>query len=456
MRVVVTGGSGQLGTLVLERLVATRSVTNIVSLDLVPPTVPSPRIDWRIGDMRDPGLERHLEGADALVHLAFIVTRRASVETMRAVNVEGSKRIFEAAAQHGIKRIVYASSVGAYGMVPGQPSPVVESTPRKPSPSLTYADNKYEVEEFLDAFEANHPETAIVRLRPGLLLGRRIAHVSDGFLKRRVMPVFGDARGPIVWDEDVADAVLLGLSRDVRGAFNLAATDPLTGEELARLAGFRVVRVPEAAVNAAARASSVMDKVLGEQRLDIGWLTAAQIELIVSPERARTELGWKPRYPTSGDVAIALGKQTRSNPDPRITFFLSMVPRLAKMARGNGDVPSETNGMKLSIHVDVTGPRGEDFALSLDQGVIALKRGIPRPPDATVTLTADTFLELLNGTTDPVTANMIGKIRVRGEPLAGAVLTALITGFRRATEATGMQGRVARGLSRWFGDKGQS
>ncbi len=101
MRIVVTGGSGQLGTLVLERLVTQRQIKKIVSLDLLPPTVPSSRIDWRIADMRDPGLERHLEGADALVHLAFIVSRRASVEKMRAVNVDGSKRLFEAAAQHG-------------------------------------------------------------------------------------------------------------------------------------------------------------------------------------------------------------------------------------------------------------------------------------------------------------------------------------------------------------------
>src|SRR6185295_9388814 len=134
----------------------------VVSLDLVPPIVPSPRIDWRIADMRDPGLERHLEGADALVHLAFIVAAQASVDTMRAVNVEGSRRIFEAAAQHGVGRIVYSSSVAAYGIVPELPNPITETAPRYRSKVLTYAENKYDVEAFLDEFEALHPEIAVV------------------------------------------------------------------------------------------------------------------------------------------------------------------------------------------------------------------------------------------------------------------------------------------------------
>jgi UDP-glucose 4-epimerase len=450
MKVVVTGGSGQLGTAVLERLVATRTIKKIICLDLIPPTVPSARIDWRIADMRDPGLERHIEDADALVHLAFVVMRRASPETMRAVNVEGSKRIFEAAAQHGLKRIVYASSVAAYGVVPGQPTPIVETTPRKPSPLLTYADNKYEVEAFLDDFEVSHPDVSVVRLRPGVLLGRRVAHAGQTLLRRRLMPVFGDVRGAIVWDEDVADAVVLALMGQARGAYNLVASDPLPGEEVARLAGFRPIHVPKAAVDAASRASAALAPLLGEKRVDAGWLEAAWVELIVSPEKARAELGWKPRYPTSADVAIAFGKNARGNPDPRIRLFLSMIPRLARRAADQNEMPREARTLSIAIHVDITGPHGDDFALTLDKGVMTLVRGIPRPPQATIVLSSETFLELLSGKADPATAGMIGKMTVRGEPIAGLVLNGVINGFRRATEKDGMQGRVARGLSRWF------
>lgn len=450
MKVVVTGGSGQLGTQVLERLAATRKIKKIVSLDLVPPAVPSARIEWRIADMRDPGLERHLEGADALVHLAFIVARRASVETMRAVNVEGSRRIFEAAAQHGVQRIVHVSSVAAYGTGCEHPVPVVETTPLRPTPTLTYADNKFEVEQLLDGFEAAHPSIAVVRLRPGILLGRRISHVSEALLRRRVLPVLGDARGPIVWDEDVADAILLAVTGNARGAFNLVASDPLPGEEIARLAGFRSLHVPVTAVKVAAKASSALAPMVGERRIDAGWLEAGRFEMIASSEKARAELGWKPRYPTSADVALVFGKSVRSGVDPRIALFFSMIPRLARRAQKHGEIPHEAQTMKLAIHVDVTGPRGADYALTLDKGALTLKRGIPRPPDSAVTLSSETFLELLSGKLDVATAGMIGKIRVRGEPIAGLVLGGMISGFRRATEAEGVPGTIARRLSKWF------
>jgi nucleoside-diphosphate-sugar epimerase/putative sterol carrier protein len=456
MKIVVTGGSGQLGTHVLERLVATRKVKKIVSLDLVPPIVPSARIEWRIADMRDPGLERHLEGADVLVHLAFIVARRASVATMRAVNVEGSQRIFEAAAQHGVARVVHASSVAAYGVGCEHPVPVVESTPCKPTPHFAYADNKYEVERLLDDFEVRHPGIAVVRLRPGILVGRRISHVSEAFLRRRVLPILSDARGPIVWDEDVAEAVLLATMGDARGAFNLVASEPLTGDEVARLAGFRPVRVPRAAVSAVVRAASALSPIAGERRIDGAWLEAAQDDLVVSAEKAKAELGWKPRYPTSADVAIAFGKSVRVSTEPRIALFLSMVSRLSRRAQKHGEMPPEAGTMKLTIHVDVTGPRGADFALTLDHGKLTLKHGVPRPPDSTVTLATETFLDLLAGKLDPATAGMVGKIRVRGEPIAGMVLGGMIAGFRRATGWDGLQGRVARGLAKWFERGGTS
>jgi putative sterol carrier protein len=65
-------------------------------------------------------------------------------------------------------------------------------------------------------------------------------------------------------------------------------------------------------------------------------------------------------------------------------------------------------------------------------------------------LSVETLLELLAGKGEVATALLVGKIRVRGEPMGSVVLTGIIDGFRRLTSAGGMRGRVARGLSRWF------
>jgi UDP-glucose 4-epimerase len=446
MKVVVTGGSGQLGSLVLERLVASRKIKRIVSLDLVPPRVPSPKLDYRIADMRDPGLERHVEGADAVIHLAFVVARARSREAMRAANVDGTRRVFDAAALHGVGTVVYTSSVAAYGMVAGQPEPIVEDTPRRRTGILDYADHKYEVERMLDTFELEHPAMRVVRLRPGILLGRRVAHLPERVLHRRVMPLVGDEPAPVVWDEDVADAVLLALLGGARGAFNLVADHPLRGEELARLGGFRPLRLSAEGTARLLKLSAVF----GSEAPDPAWLQAANVRLIVSSARARQELGWKPRYPTAADVATALGKQTPRQMDRRIRLFLGLAPRMARHVRSPEEMSAGDRALKLVLHLDITGPRGGDYTLALDEGALSVRRGIPRPPDAVVTVSAETFLGMLAGTVNPNTASMTGKLRVRGEPIATLVMTGLVRGFRMATEQAGVGGKVARGISRWF------
>jgi nucleoside-diphosphate-sugar epimerase/putative sterol carrier protein len=445
MKVVVTGGSGQLGSLVLERLLSHPEVERIVSLDLVPPSLPDSRIDWRIADMRDPGLDRHLEGADALVHLAFIVMKPSPPHVMYAVNVEGSRRIFEAAARHGLSRIVYTSSVAAYGIVRDLPNPVVESTPRRRTPVLTYSANKFDVEAYLDSFETEEPGVRIVRLRPGILLGRRIAHVNERFLRRRVFPVVGGGRGPIVWDEDVAEAVVLALTREVRGAFNLVADDPLTGEEVARLAGFRPVRVPPSVFATLSKLSALS---LFKDSLDAGWLAAAEMDMVASAEKARRELGWKPRYPTSADVAIALGKHGRTRPSRRVEWFLEAMPRVVRAWQSDPTIAALPDN--FTVHLDVTGPRGGDFALRISSGAVSVSRGIPRPPTSTLRLSAETLMELLAGKEDVASAHATGTVQVRGAVVGERLLAGLVEGFQDATRKGGVGGTVARGVAKWF------
>ncbi|MGZ3440179.1 MAG: NAD-dependent epimerase/dehydratase family protein, partial [Polyangia bacterium] len=130
MRIAVTGAAGQLGTVVLRRLAVERGVTAIRSLDLRPPAVASGKLEHVRADVRDRDFARFLDGCDALVHLAFIVTGAPPRPVFDAINVGGSKNVIEAAVKVGIKKIVYTSSVAAYGVVHGHPRPIVETTPR--------------------------------------------------------------------------------------------------------------------------------------------------------------------------------------------------------------------------------------------------------------------------------------------------------------------------------------
>ena len=447
MKVVVTGGSGQLGSLVLARLAASRKVERVVSLDLVPPIVASKKIDWKIADVRDPGLERHFEGADALVHMAFIVARRAPVETMRAVNVEASKKLFAHAVREKLGAIVYSSSSAAYGLDGPHSSPIREDEPRRPTPWLAYADNKWEVEEHLDQLEARDPGLRIVRLRPTLLMGRRMDETAASLLRRGLMPKAGSGRIPVVWDEDVADAVVLALLGDVRGAFNLSADEAKPVEELAEAGGLRVLSVPKFARSGWSKLSPLLDR--SGSWGDPAWLAASDLDMEVSSERALSELGWKRSCDTSGDVMRRFAAEVPRKTDARITAFLKLVD-LSGRRIPEAQLTEEARRVKAEVHLNLTGPGGGDFVFSMNEGRVRVRRGVPRPPDTVLTMKAEALIEMLAGRLDLSAARMTGKVRMQGDPQGSFLFGALVTGFRASAGQPGVRGFAMGKLARWF------
>src|ERR1700737_3972700 len=86
--------------------------------------------DWVVGDLRDSGaLDRALDGADAVVHLAAI-SGEAPFEEILAANIDGTYRLFEAARRSSVKRVVYASSNHAVGFTPRTALLGVDTRPR--------------------------------------------------------------------------------------------------------------------------------------------------------------------------------------------------------------------------------------------------------------------------------------------------------------------------------------
>src|SRR5204862_2475306 len=106
------------------------------------------------------------EGADAVVHLAWLIQPARDRELTRRVNVDGSVRVFHAAADAGVPALVHASSVGIYAPAPKDRA-VDESWPATGVSTSFYARDKAACEQALDALEAERPGLRIARLRPG-------------------------------------------------------------------------------------------------------------------------------------------------------------------------------------------------------------------------------------------------------------------------------------------------
>jgi len=294
LRIAITGVSGYLGRLLLERFDADPAIRTIVGFDLVEPAGSSPKLEFHRMDVRDGDFGVHLTQVDALIHLAFIVapTRRLSAQQIRAINVDGSRRLFEAALECGIPRIVFASSIAVYGSHADNPPRIREGDPLRPNENWSYSAHKGAVESQLDDIERRSPEMIVIRLRPGILLGPSVDNLISRELSRGVMvSSFGYSRD-YVWDGDVVDAFRLALDHPRSGAFNLSAEGALTIERSAELLGKRVLKLSPRLALALARTCGFLRLAPPDA---IEWILAtSRGPLALDSSHARNELGWQP------------------------------------------------------------------------------------------------------------------------------------------------------------------
>jgi nucleoside-diphosphate-sugar epimerase len=279
-------------------------IESIVGIARRTPESSAEKVEWRAADIRHADLVRLFEGADVVIHLAWLIQPSRDEDTTRSVNVDGSARVFDAAARAGVPALVYASSVGAYSPGPKDRA-VDESHPTDGIETSFYSRHKAEVERLLDRFESEHPEVRVARLRPGLIFKREAASgirrlfagpLLPSFLVRPelipVVPEIADLRFQAVHSLDVGEAYRLAATKDVRGAFNVAADPVLDSERLGQLLRARPVPVPAKALRVAA-------DLTWKARLQPtppGWLDMALNVPIMDSTRARRELGWTPAY----------------------------------------------------------------------------------------------------------------------------------------------------------------
>jgi UDP-glucose 4-epimerase len=316
MKVAIVGATGNVGSALLRALERDERVREIVGIARRRPSTDVPKVTWEVADIGRPDtdLVAAFGGADVVVHLAWLIQPSRDERVLAAVNVDGSRRVFEAALAAGAGTIVHASSVGTYAAGPKDRA-VDESWSTAGIPTSTYSRHKAACERMLDELEAAHPHVRIVRLRPGLIFQRDAASEIRRYFLGPLMPnvLARPSLLPVVprvnrlafqavHADDVADAYRRVIAeRDVRGAFNIAADPVLDADELARILRARPVPVPAAVVRGAAD----LTWRARLQPTDAGWVDLGLGVPIMDTTRARTELGWQPRH-TAGDALLEL------------------------------------------------------------------------------------------------------------------------------------------------------
>ena len=305
MRIVLTGATGNVGTALLRHLAGRHSIVGIARRLPDPGRAPYTGVDWRACDLAAPsGLDDALSGADAVVHLAWAINPGRDEPPMSRTNRVGTEQLLAALGRAGVPRLVCASSVAAYVRHDRRDAEVDESWPRGGVAGSGYSLGKAGLERTLDAFEAAHPEIAVARIRPCAIVSGDAAGEFTRWLLSPLLPAgwlgsgglplpfWPGLRAQVVHAEDVASAISRLLDTGHTGAFNLAAGPTLDAGALARLVGGPRVPVPLGLL----RVGALATWRAGLQPVHPGWLRLADAAPLVDSGRARTELGWRPRW----------------------------------------------------------------------------------------------------------------------------------------------------------------
>ncbi|MBO0863853.1 MAG: NAD-dependent epimerase/dehydratase family protein [Mycobacterium sp.] len=322
LTVAVTGPTGAIGTAAVSALEQEPAVDRVIGMARRP-FEPSSR-GWTKtiylqGDILDrDAVEALVANADVVVHLAFVIM--GSRKDSERVNLAGSRNVFEACAagarDRRPRRLVFTSSVAAYGYHSDNPVPLTEEVEPRGSPEHYYSRQKAACEAALAEISSGSPLETFV-LRPCIVAGPEAhilaeampwSHIPYVRTAIRVLPplkpLVPDPGTPVqlVHHDDVAAAIALAATTSAPpGAYNIAADGVLSVSDVVAALGGRPVPVPGFAATATLTAIARLPFLPAAAE----WLQTMRTSVVMDTTKAKTLLGWTPRY-SSAETLSAL------------------------------------------------------------------------------------------------------------------------------------------------------
>jgi UDP-glucose 4-epimerase len=283
MRAIVTGGSGFIGSHVVDSLVDSGLDVGVVDMFTAPHRLDVDHIKCSIVDLE--ALEQAFEGADYVFHLAAVANVNDAFDNPLGcveLNVQGTANVLEAARRKNVKRVIFASTVWVYSGSRGDE--VHEDSPFfVPDAGHVYTSTKLAGELLCHDYKKLY-DLDFTILRYGIPYGPRmrdsliISIFINRAMKGQTLTIMGDGKQHrnFVYVEDLARAHVMAL-------------EDKAANQIYNLEGLRKITVEDVA-------NAVRDK-MGDQ-VDIEYLPARPGDYRgkeVSADKALRELNWTPK-----------------------------------------------------------------------------------------------------------------------------------------------------------------
>jgi UDP-glucose 4-epimerase len=300
-------------------LIDERGVERVVGLDVREPTRRMPGLEFHLADVLHSELKPLLEDVDVLVHLASVVDPIPDEALMARVNVDGTRRVLDAAAAVGIKKVVRVSSAAVYGAWADNRLPLTEDVPLRPNPTFSAAVQAAEVERLLAEWRDEHPGSIVTVLRTAPVLGPGAERLPSRLLLGRPRLRVKGAQAPVqaTHVDDLVRALVLVTLSDRPGTYNVASDGWLDHEAAAALLpGSLLPPLP----------AELLERVLARTwSTGLGEIPPGVVPYLLHPwvlstERLQGE-GWRPTHSTDEAIRDGLASLPKSDTDMRVLMF---------------------------------------------------------------------------------------------------------------------------------------
>ncbi len=308
MRYVITGGSGYIGSRLVDLLERRDDTEKIVVCDVAPPKGYRPHTEFERVDVRDRAAVRSVLDRvrpDVLVHLAFILNPSHDEEFAYNVDVNGTHNVLEAASQAGTSQVLVTTSGVAYGAFPDNPIPLTEDDPVRGVAGFTYARDKTESDRLCQLWAATHPERLMTIVRPCIVFGPNVDNYLVRLWTKQPFAVdVGtiDSNIQFVHEDDVVEGITGLLLGRHGGAYNVSGDGLMTNRECADLIGVPIRKMPLRLYRGLAR---VMWK-LRQSEVPPGGIEFALHSWLLSNEKLKRTTGWQPKHTSRETFEITM------------------------------------------------------------------------------------------------------------------------------------------------------